>query len=158
MSLSWACCAVFKPMFCPASALWILACSICMDSMTCSKSVCGPLTSMRSPTVKGAVSSTTATLIFEKKCVICPTWTTSSLKHFNPYRTLYHRKSIKNLPINAPKPKKGKGFEFKKAIPEQRQPAYLEPNSNRLQKPIGVGPYWLFSQPKTTLHTLKFNL
>jgi hypothetical protein len=39
---------------------------------------------MRSPTAKGAVKSTIATLIFEKKCVMRPTSTTSSwLKHIN---------------------------------------------------------------------------
>jgi hypothetical protein len=38
-------------------------------------------------------------------------------------------------------------------------PAYLEPISGSLQKPIeGVYPYWRFSQPKTKPAILKFNL
>jgi hypothetical protein len=54
-----------------------------MDSTGCSKSVVGPLMAIVSPTAKGAVSSMTATLIFEKKWVMRPISTTfSSLKHF----------------------------------------------------------------------------
>jgi len=30
--------------------------------------------------------------------------------------------------------------------------------ANQCRKPIGVGPYWRFQQPKTMLHTVKFNL
>lgn len=66
-SFSLASCNSFNPMFCPPSALWISLRSTCMDSTVWQKSVRGPFMRMRSPTERGKVNSTIATLIFEKK-------------------------------------------------------------------------------------------
>ena len=65
-------------MLCPFSARDMALRSICIESTVCSKSVDGPFMRMRSPIVRGDDNSTTATLILEKKCVICPTLTISS--------------------------------------------------------------------------------
>ncbi len=70
-------------MLCPLSARGIALRSICMDSTVCSKLVEGPLMSMRSPMARGNVNSTTATLILEKICVMCPiSIMSSSVKGF----------------------------------------------------------------------------